>query len=272
VRDNPVQYAPDIRTFVVSRQYYKRFHKNYNIRIIRYNAGRMTVFALTEEIEFPPPHMAEEDGLLAVGGDLSAERLVLAYSMGIFPWYSPGSPILWWSTDPRLALFPENLKVSRSLRQTMKKGTYTHSMDQDFESVIRMCAEVHGKGQSGTWITPEMQGAFIELHERGLAHSVESWEGERLAGGLYGVAIGGAFFGESMFATASDASKAAFVFLVEKLKRWGFTLIDCQMTTEHLLRFGAEEIPREEFLVRLREATAIETVPPGSWEGRDSDA
>ncbi|MCK4911589.1 MAG: leucyl/phenylalanyl-tRNA--protein transferase [Thermodesulfovibrionales bacterium] len=227
------------------------------------------MFTLTDEIEFPSPHLAEEDGLLAVGGDLSVERLTLAYSMGIFPWYSPGSPILWWSTDPRLVLLPDKLNVSRSLRQTISRQTYTHTMDRDFEAVIRMCARVHDRSKGGTWITPEMQEAYIEMHKCGLAHSVESWKGDKLAGGLYGVAIGGAFFGESMFATASDASKAAFVFLVEKLQSWGFTLIDCQMTTEHMMRFGAEEVPREEFMLLLRKALAEDTGPAGSWKNRD---
>lgn len=232
----------------------------------------MPVFKLTDEIEFPSPHLAEEDGLLAVGGDLSVERLTLAYSMGIFPWYSSSSPILWWSTNPRMVLLPEKLNISRSLRQTIGKETYTHTMDRDFEAVISMCANVHGTSKGGTWITPAMQEAYIEMHRQGLAHSVESWQGDVLAGGLYGVAMGGAFFGESMFATASDASKAAFVFLVEKLNRWGFTLIDCQMTTQHLMRFGAMEIPRDEFLLLLREALAEDTGPAGSWEGRSSDA
>ena len=232
----------------------------------------MPVFSLTEALEFPSPHLADEDGLLAVGGDLSIKRLTLAYSMGIFPWYSPGSPILWWSTDPRLVLLPEKLNVSRSLRQTINKGTYTHTMDKDFNGVICMCAKIHAKSKEGTWITPEMQEAYIEMHRRGLAHSVESWEGSKLAGGLYGVAMGGAFFGESMFATASDASKTAFVYLVEKLRQWGYTLIDCQMTTAHLMRFGAEEIPRDEFLLLLQEALREDTVPSGSWDQKCSDA
>ncbi len=226
----------------------------------------MTVFSLSDELAFPSPHLAEEDGLLAVGGDLSVERLTLAYSMGIFPWYNPGSPVLWWSTDPRMVLLPEKLNVSRSLRQTIGKQTYTHTMDRDFEGVIRQCANVHNRAKGGTWITTEMHEAYIEMHRRGLAHSVESWQAGELAGGLYGVAMGGAFFGESMFATSSDASKTAFVFLVEKLRQWGFTLIDCQMTTEHLMRFGAEEIPRDEFLLLLHSALAKDTGPSGSWK------
>jgi len=231
----------------------------------------MPVFTLTDEIEFPSPLMAEEDGLLAVGGDLSVERLTLAYSMGIFPWYSPGSPILWWSTDPRMVLLPDKLNVSRSLKQTIGRETFTHTMDRDFQGVILKCANVHDRAKGGTWITTEMQEAYIEMHRRGLAHSVESWQGSELAGGLYGVAMGRAFFGESMFSTAPDASKAAFVFLVERLRQWGFTLIDCQMTTEHLMRFGAEEISRDEFLLLLTEALKEDTGPAGSWEYLDKE-
>ena len=228
----------------------------------------MPVFRLTETLEFPPPHLAEPDGLLAVGGDLRPERLELAYSMGIFPWYSQGSPILWWSTDPRLVLLPHKLNVSRSLRQTISKGTYTHSMDRAFMEVMAKCREVHSGDKGGTWITPEMIEAYTALHNKGIAHSVETWQDGALVGGLYGVAIGGAYFGESMFALRPDASKAAFVYLVERLERWGFLLIDCQMTTEHLMRFGAEEMPREEFLVRLRESLGTETIPQGKW-GQD---
>lgn len=221
----------------------------------------MPVYPLTDKLEFPEPHLAEPDGLLAVGGDLSVERLTLAYSSGIFPWFSPGSPILWWSTNPRLVLLPENLNISRSLRQTIGKNTFTHTLDQDFQGVISMCAGVNARKHGGTWITSEMQEAYTEMHMRGLAHSVESWREGELAGGLYGVAIGGAFFGESMFTTVSDASKTAFVFLVEQLRDRGFTLIDCQMTTEHLMRFGALELPRDEFLLLLREALTKETDP-----------
>jgi leucyl/phenylalanyl-tRNA--protein transferase len=232
-----------------------------------YNS-EMTIYSLTEELAFPSPYMAEPDGLLAVGGDLSVERLVLAYENGIYPWYSDSSPILWWSTDPRLILLPERLRVSRSLRQTINRETFTHSIDRDFEGVIHMCANIHAEGQGGTWITREMQDAYIELHKKGLAHSVESWQGDKLLGGLYGVSLGKAFFGESMFSCASDASKTAFVFLVKRLKNWGFKLIDCQMTTKHLISLGAHEVPRDEFMILLREALESESeLAPGRRTG-----
>ncbi len=224
----------------------------------------MPVFRLTKEIIFPPPELSEEDGLLAVGGDLSVERLLLAYSMGIFPWYSDGSPILWWSPDPRLVLVPEDLKVSRSLKQTIKKEIYRTTFDNAFERVIRSCAESPRKDGAGTWITEDMIRAYCRLHEKGFAHSVESWEGGRLAGGLYGVALGRVFYGESMFARRSDASKVAFVKLVQRLAQWKFRMIDCQVTTRHLISLGAKEIPRSEFLKAMKRALKQKT-PPGSW-------
>jgi len=216
----------------------------------------MPVFRLTDKIVFPPPDLAEDEGLLAVGGDLSEQRLLLAYSMGIFPWYSDGSPILWWSPDPRLILLPEELKISRSLKQTIKKGIFKVTMDRAFDSVIRNCASVLRKDDRGTWITDEMIGAYINLNNSGYAHSVESWVDGELAGGLYGVALGSAFFGESMFARKGNASKVAFVTLVQQLLRWGFTLIDCQITTSHLKNFGAHEISRTAFMKMLK--TALE--------------
>ncbi len=225
----------------------------------------MPVFRLPDEVIFPPPELAEDNGLLAVGGDLSEPRLLLAYSEGIFPWYSAGDPVLWWSPDPRLVLFPDELKVSRSLRQTMKKGVFRVTMDTAFESVIRNCAEIHRKNDGGTWITGEMIDAYIRLHHSGYAHSVESWFEGELAGGLYGVSLGSAFFGESMFTKKSNASKAAFVRLVEQLTEWNFSLIDCQITTPHLLGLGAREIPRTEFLKMLK--TALKApVKRGKWE------
>ncbi len=225
----------------------------------------MPVFRLPDEVVFPPPELAEDSGLLAVGGDLSESRLLLAYSAGIFPWYSAGEPVLWWSPDPRLVLFPDELKVSRSLRQTMKKGIFTVTMDTAFESVIRNCAGIHGKNDGGTWITAEMIDAYIRLHHSGYAHSVESWSDGELAGGLYGVSLGSAFFGESMFTKKSNASKVAFVRLVEQLSEWNFSVIDCQITTPHLLSLGAREIPRSEFLKILK--TALKTpAKRGKWE------
>ena len=214
----------------------------------------MPVFRLTEDLLFPPPALAKEDGLLAVGGDLSKDRILLAYSMGIFPWYSDDSPILWWSPDPRLVLTPEGLKVSRSLSQVIKKGVFSVTMDTAFDRVIRNCAEISRKGQHGTWITEEMIGAYIRLHCAGYAHSVESWDSGELVGGLYGIALGKAFFGESMFAIKSNASKVAFVTLVEYLKKLNFSLIDCQVTTEHLKSLGAKEVERKKFLQMLKEA------------------
>jgi leucyl/phenylalanyl-tRNA--protein transferase len=214
----------------------------------------MPVFRLTEDLIFPPPELAEEDGLLAVGGDLSTDRLLLAYSMGIFPWYSVGSPILWWSPDPRLVLLPQDLKVSRSLRQMLKKSVFTVTMDTAFEGVIRSCSEINRKGQQGTWITAEMINAYIDLHCAGYAHSVESWYSGELVGGLYGIALGRAFFGESMFSKKSSASKIAFVTLVEYLNKLNFSFIDCQVTTEHLKSLGAKEVDRKKFLQMLSEA------------------
>lgn len=214
----------------------------------------MPVFQLPDRIVFPSPEYAEEDGLLAVGGDLSEERLLVAYSAGIFPWYSEGTPILWWSPDPRLVLLPDELKVSRSLRQTIKKGMYKVTMDTAFGEVIRNCGSIQRKGGEGTWITAEMTAAYVRLYDSGYAHSVESWCGEELAGGLYGVSLGGIFFGESMFANHQDASKVAFVRLIQQLKEWNFRLVDCQVATEHLKRFGAREVSRLEFISRLREA------------------
>jgi leucyl/phenylalanyl-tRNA--protein transferase len=226
----------------------------------------MPVFRLPNEIVFPSPELADEDGLLAVGGDLSVERLLLAYSMGIFPWYSDDSPILWWSPDPRLVLFPDELKVSRSLRQTLKKGMFRVSFDTAFEEVMRGCAEVRRKDGQGTWITEEMIEAYCRLHQEGVAHSVESWAEGGLAGGLYGVALGGVFFGESMFSRRSDASKVALVSLVERLSELGFRIIDCQMTTAHLVSFGAREIPRVEFLKMVKKALRVR-IPKGKWTG-----
>ncbi|RJQ13409.1 MAG: leucyl/phenylalanyl-tRNA--protein transferase, partial [Nitrospiraceae bacterium] len=203
----------------------------------------MSIFQLSNELIFPPPHLAEDNGLLAVGGDLSEERLLLAYSMGLFPWYSEDDPVLWWSPDPRLILLPEDLKISRSLNQTMRKGVFKVTFDTAFEQVIRNCASLHLQDKGDTWITGGMIDAYIGLHHSGYAHSIESWFEGELAGGLYGVSLGSAFFGESMFAKKSDASKVAFVTLVQQLIKWNFTLIDCQVTTAHLKSLGAQDVP-----------------------------
>ncbi len=224
---------------------------------------------LTDELIFPPPELSEEDGLLAVGGDLSESRLLLAYSMGIFPWYSEGSPILWWSPDPRLVLLPDELKISRSLRQTIKKGDFKVTMDRAFNSVIRNCADVHLHEDRGTWITDDMIKAYTKLYRSGYAHSVETWYEGKLVGGLYGVSLGSAFFGESMFTKKSNASKVAFAAHVRQLKQWGFTLIDCQVTTGHLTSLGAREISRSEFLKMLGTAVKAPT-KKGRWEIQDS--
>jgi leucyl/phenylalanyl-tRNA--protein transferase len=222
------------------------------------------VFKLPDELVFPPPQLAEEGGLLAAGGDLSEKRLLLAYSMGIFPWYSDDSPILWWSPDPRLVLFPGELRVSRSLKQTIKKGVFTITMDSAFEAVIRNCAGTKRKKEKDTWITTSMIDAYVHLHQSGYAHSVEAWLNGKLAGGLYGVALGSVFFGESMFSKESNASKTAFVALVHQLIQWKFTIIDCQVTTAHLISLGAREIPRRKFLNILKSSLKVPT-RKGRW-------
>jgi leucyl/phenylalanyl-tRNA--protein transferase len=214
----------------------------------------MPIFRLVDEPVFPPPDYADPSGLLAVGGDLSKERLLEAYRLGIFPWYSDDQPILWWSPDPRLVLDLKDFKISRSLRKTLKKGVFEVTFDHAFEEVIQACAVAPRAAQNGTWITEEMQEAYINLHGLGYAHSVESWFGGKLAGGLYGVSLGKSFFGESMFHLKTDASKVALATLVEKLKSWDFHFIDSQMTTEHMVRLGAKELPRRIFLKRLQSA------------------
>jgi leucyl/phenylalanyl-tRNA--protein transferase len=202
--------------------------------------------------DFPPPEEAEPSGLLAVGGDLHPTRVLEAYRTGVFPWFSEGQPILWWSPDPRAVLDISALRVRRSLRKKLRQQPYRITLDQAFDKVVHRCAQVPRPGQDGTWITSAMERTYADLHRAGHAHSAEAWVGERLVGGLYGVAVGPVFCGESMFADASDASKIAFVWLVRQLARWGFTTIDCQMRTEHLERFGARDVPRAEFLSTLR--------------------
>jgi leucyl/phenylalanyl-tRNA--protein transferase len=212
----------------------------------------MPVYLLGDEILFPPVDHAE-NGLLAVGGDLSPERLLAAYSQGIFPWYSEGEPILWHSPDPRFVLTTETFRIPKRLERARRtRGDLRFSMDERFEAVIEACSEVPRPGQRGTWITDEMKAAYVALHRLGFAHSVEAFVGEKLAGGLYGVSLGGVFFGESMFARESDASKIAFVALVEQLARWEIDLIDCQVETAHLARFGARAVPRARYLEMLR--------------------
>ena len=224
----------------------------------------MPIFRLVDEPIFPPPDYADPSGLLAVGGDLSKERLLEAYRLGIFPWYSDDQPLLWWSPDPRLVLDLKDFMISRSLRKTLKKAIFQVTFDHAFEQVIQACAVVPRTAQNGTWITEEMQEAYINLHGLGYAHSVESWFGGKLVGGLYGVSLGKAFFGESMFHLKTDASKVALATLVEKLKSWDFHFIDSQMTTEHMIRLGAKELPRRIFLKRLQLALRHPT-KRGRW-------
>jgi leucyl/phenylalanyl-tRNA--protein transferase len=223
----------------------------------------VTVYGLDERLVFPPVEEAEASGLLAVGGDLRPQRLLLAYSLGIFPWYER-DPILWFSPDPRMVLRAEELRVPRSLRKSLRKALYRFTLDTAFERVIEACARTRRPGQRTTWITPAMRRAYVELHRLGYAHSAEAWQEDALVGGLYGVSLGGAFFGESMFAKAPDASKAAFVRLVEQLKAWGIGLVDSQVHTEHLARFGAQEWPRRAYLRALRAALRQPT-RAGRW-------
>lgn len=225
----------------------------------------MPVFLLDEECNFPDPSLANKDGLLAIGGDLSVGTLLKAYSKGIFPWFSEESPILWWSPDPRLALFPEKLKISKSLRQVIKSGRFSVSYDTRFEEVITHCAMVPRKGQNGTWITGEIIEGYLEFHRAGYAHSVEVFSNGRLAGGLYGVALGRVFFGESMFHLERDASKVALVYLVGKLLAGGFRVIDAQQKTRHLMSLGAELISRDRFLEILG-SSAGDKLSPGKWQ------
>ncbi len=216
------------------------------------------------ELYFPHPSLADEEGLLAIGGDLQPDRLLLAYRFGIFPWYNNDQPILWWSPDPRCVLYPGNLRVSKSMRTLLKKISWTATADVEFIQVITQCQKIKRAHQSGTWITQDMLDAYINLHHRGYAHSIEVWDGKRLIGGLYGLSLGKVFFGESMFSLRDNASKYAFVKLVQHLEHQGFTLIDCQQDTPHLRSLGATTIPRSEFLEYLRK-NLLEEDLNGSW-------
>ena len=212
----------------------------------------MLTWLQRDDLSFPPLEkaMREPNGLLAAGGDLSPERLLAAYRHGCFPWYQDGQPLLWWSPDPRTVLYPEELHVSRSLRKKLRQGSFDITFDRAFRDVIEGCAGPRSYAD-GTWITTPMQEAYIKLHQLGIAHSIEVWQDERLVGGLYGLAMGRLFFGESMFSRTTDASKAGFVTLVERLRDWGFKLIDCQMPTQHLASFGARTITRRTFAETL---------------------
>ncbi len=224
----------------------------------------MPIYQLPEEPLFPNPEMAEEDGLLAVGGDLSPERLLNAYSQGIFPWYSEGQPLLWWSPDPRMLLFPKDFKRSKSLSRTVQSDKFQIKFDRNFEEVINHCSKISRKGQPGTWITEEMKNAYINLHQLGFAHSVETYLEEKLLGGLYGISLGGAFFGESMFHLVTDASKVALWNLVDRALEWNFDFIDVQQDTEHLRSLGAVNVDRKKFLILLSESLKKET-RKGNW-------
>jgi leucyl/phenylalanyl-tRNA--protein transferase len=223
----------------------------------------MPVFRLDDRLVFPPVHLAE-DGLLALGGDLKPERLLLAYTQGIFPWYAENLPILWHSPDPRMIMTTRDLIVQKSLRKAIRRRPYELKMDTAFGQVLEGCASVPRPGQSGTWLIPEMVDAYMKLHDLGFAHSIEAWEGDTLVGGLYGVSLGAAFFGESMFARATDASKIAFVASVRQLDAWNIGLIDCQVHTEHLERFGAYEVTRARYL-ELLQIALDEPTRRGRW-------
>lgn len=226
----------------------------------------MPVYLLRDELIFPPPEGASDEGVVAIGGDLRPERLVLAYSQGIFPWPTDGFPLLWFSPDPRFVLIPSEAHVSRSLRKAVRRTELRVTCDEAFDQVIRACADVRRPGQSGTWITEDLIDGYEALHRLGFAHSVETWDDDGvLVGGLYGVSLGTAFFGESMFAVRGEASKVAYVTLLGNLVAWGFTLIDCQVPTEHLARFGARPWPRRRFLAALREALEADT-RRGTWQ------
>ena len=228
----------------------------------------MPVEISRQKLEFPDPDEADESGLLAIGGDLSIDRLKLAYSKGIFPWYEDGMPILWWSPDPRMVLLPGKMIISHSLRQSIRKQQFEITIDKAFENVIKLCAKTPRKGENGTWITREMKQAYVRLHEAGYAHSAEAWINGELVGGLYGVSLGKAFFGESMFHHVTNASKVALYHLVEKLNSWNFEIIDAQVYTNHLESLGGEMIPRGQYLQILEKALLVEDVP-GSWGERD---
>lgn len=229
----------------------------------------MNVFMLGKEPVFPPINFTSNIGLLAIGGDLSYERLVNAYTNGIFPWYSKGEPILWWSPNPRCVLFPRELHVSKSMKRLLNKNPFDLTCDKNFKEVIGNCAKQR-KSQKETWITDDMVDAYFKLHKLGLAHSVEVWQGREIVAGLYGVSLGKCFFGESMFYKVNNASKFGFIIFVKKLQQMGFLMIDCQINTGHLKSLGAREIPRIEFMEKLKECLEYRTLKK-SWSFLMSD-
>ncbi len=222
----------------------------------------MPVFLLTQDLVFPNPMHADEQGLLAVGGDLSMDRLLLAYESGIFPWYNDDQPLLWWSPDPRCVLQPSEVKVSKSMRNVLNRADFEVTADQAFPEVIRACMDT--RKREGTWLNEDMVSAYINLHRLGIAHSIEVWRGDALVGGLYGLSLGNLFFGESMFSKANNMSKVAFICLARGLERWGMPLIDCQVENDHLISLGAQAMPRAEFLEHLRRGMEAPT-RLGSW-------
>ena len=226
----------------------------------------ITWLSSTDLQYFPPVDYAFDDGLLAAGGDLSTDRLLNAYRLGIFPWFNKNDPILWWSPDPRLVLFTDKIKISKSLSKTLRTTAINVTFDQAFSHVIDACSAARGQKdnvENGTWIQPEMIAAYIKLHQQGHAHSVECWHNGQLVGGLYGIAIGQMFFGESMFSLMRDSSKVALVTLCQHLNRWGFPLIDCQVYSDHLTRLGAVEIPRNDFITQLNKLCS--QTNPNAW-------
>jgi leucyl/phenylalanyl-tRNA---protein transferase len=225
----------------------------------------MPVYALTNELRFPDPERASRDGLLAVGGDLRVERLLLAYQLGIFPWYDDDSPILWWSPPRRCVMAPATFHVSRSLQRVLRREHFAVTFDHAFPAVIRACGATRIAEGKGTWIVPDMVDAYCALHDVGFAHSAEAWCDGQLAGGIYGVSLGRAFFGESMFTQITNGSKVAFAALAKKLAEWEFSLIDCQITNPHLQRLGSYEVSRKEFLRQLTQALTFPT-RRGKWE------
>ena len=225
----------------------------------------MAVYLLDDSLTFPDPMTAEDTGLLAVGGDLSVERLLLAYRSGIFPWYSEGDPIMWFSPDPRLVIFLDNLYVSGTLKKVIKSNIFEVRFDTVFEEVIKRCAATDRRGQQGTWITEDMVRAYIRLHDEGYAHSAETFHEGKLVGGLYGVSMGGVFFGESMFYEMSNASKIALYYLVGKLIDWKFDFIDSQVPNDHMRSLGGVEVKRAEFLRMLQDSLRIKTIS-GNWD------
>jgi leucyl/phenylalanyl-tRNA--protein transferase len=224
----------------------------------------MPIFQLGEQIVFPPVELSTKEGILAVGGDLSTRRLITAYKNGIFPWYSDGEPILWWSPDPRFVLFTDELYVSKTMRQVLNREIFTVKFDTAFREVITACKKTKRKRERGTWITDDMLEAYCNLNELGYAHSIEAWSDGKLAGGLYGISLGGCFFGESMFSARSNASKAALIVLTRKLNEHGFMFIDSQVYTEHMESMGARDIPRDEYITLLKKGLKQRTIL-GSW-------